>query len=418
MMMDEKSTYDFMAQEELQSIRNQFPILQQEVNEKPLCYLDSAASAQKPLTVLNCTHDFESHDYSNIHRGMHTLSMRATAKYEEVRGKVAGFLGATSESEIVFTSGTTAAINLIAQTWGRTQVRAGDEILVSELEHHSNIVPWQLLAEEVGARVIMIPMDDDGVLDLEAYTGLLGPKTKLVAVNHVANAIGTINPVKEMASQAHEHGSVIVVDGAQSAPHMKIDVVDLDCDFFAFSAHKMYGPTGTGALFGKAALLKDMPPWQGGGDMIDEVSFAGTTYNDPPMRFEAGTPNITAVIGMGAAVDWMQGIGIKKIATHENALLGYATKLISEIPGVRVIGTAKNKAGVLSFWSDDAHPQDIGTILDQYGVAVRAGHHCAQPVMKHFAIPATARASFAVYNTPADVEQFIIALKKSLELFA
>lgn len=409
---------NFMPDEKMKSIRDQFPILAQKVNDKPLCYLDSAASAQKPNFVLDRLTRFYREDYSNIHRGMHTLSMRATATYEEVRGKISAFLGAKSESEIVFTSGTTAGINLVAQTWGRANVKAGDEILVSEMEHHSNIVPWQLLAGEVGAKVVVIPMNDRGELDQDAYAALLNSKTKLVAVGHVSNALGTINPVKEMGRLAHDAGAVILVDGAQSAPHMKVNVVDLDCDFFVFSAHKIYGPTGTGALFGKFALLEAMPPWQGGGDMIERVSFAGTTYNQAPMKFEAGTPNITAVIGMGAAIDWMNEVGIDDIAAHESALLEYATDRIAEIPGVRVIGTAANKAGVLSFFSDDAHPQDLGTILDQHGVAVRAGHHCAQPVMDHFGISSTARASFAVYNTKEDVDQFITALKKTLELFA
>ncbi|MFT7620145.1 MAG: cysteine desulfurase/selenocysteine lyase [Planctomycetota bacterium] len=417
-MMDTKIALGMMSDEKAMSVRAQFPILSQKVNDKPLCYLDSAASAQKPNAVLDCLSNFYSRDYSNIHRGMHTLSMRATAAYEEVRGKIASFLGAQSESEIVFTSGTTAGINLVAQTWGRANINAGDEILVSEMEHHSNIVPWQLLAGEKGAKVVVIPMNDVGELDQSTYASLLNPKTKLVAVGHVSNALGTINPVKEMGRLAHDAGAVILVDGAQSAPHMHVDVVDLDCDFYAFSAHKTYGPTGTGALFGKKSLLDEMPPWQGGGDMIDRVSFEGTTYNEAPMKFEAGTPNIAAVIGMGAGIDWMMEVGIDTIAAHEAALLEYATERIQEIPGIRVIGTAKNKAGVLSFWTDDAHPQDIGTILDQHGVAVRAGHHCAQPVMDHFGIPATARASFAVYNTKEDVDQFITALKKTLELFA
>ena len=406
------------TEEELKAIKAQFPVLHQEVNGHSLCYLDSAASTQKPQAVLDKLNEFYSRNYSNIHRGMHTLSMRATAQYEEVRDIVRRFLKARSTSEIVFTSGTTAAVNLVAQTWGRQHVTSGDTILVSEMAHHSNLVPWQLLAAEKGAEVLPIPVDDRGVLDLDGYHALLEKEPKLVAFSQVSNALGTVNPVESLVREAHAAGAVVLVDGAQSAPHMPLDVVAMDCDFFAFSGHKTYGPTGSGILFGKQELLEAMPPWQGGGDMIDNVSFAGTTFNTPPMRFEAGTPNIAAVIGLGAALEWMMNLGIDRLAAHENALLARATERMAEVGEVRLIGTAPCKAAVMSFWSDLAHPQDLGTCLDQYGVAIRAGHHCAQPVMTRMGIPATARASFAVYNNLEDVDQFIEALKKSLELFA
>ncbi len=403
---------------DIAAIRADFPALDQKVNDKPLVYLDNAASAQKPRVVIEAVRDFYARDYSNIHRGAHTLSMRATAAYEEVRGKVADFIGTPNEREVVFTSGTTAGINLVAQTWGRANVGRGDEIVLSEMEHHSNIVPWQLLAEEKGATIRVIPIDDRGQLDMEAYAALLNEKTRLVAVNQVSNALGTINPVAEIIRLAHEAGARVLIDGAQSAPHMKLDVRAMDCDFFVFSAHKCYGPTGTGALYGKMELLEAMPPWQGGGDMIDQVSFKGTTYNVPPMKFEAGTPNIAGVIGMGAALDWMRKIGVEAIARHEHHLLELATAGVADIEGLRIVGTAEKKAGVLDFWLEGAHPHDVGAILDQYGVAIRAGHHCAQPLMERFGLPATARASFAAYNSEDEVAVFVESLKKAQKFFA
>ncbi|MCB9831224.1 MAG: cysteine desulfurase [Planctomycetes bacterium] len=403
---------------ELDRIRADFPCLDQEVNGRPLVYLDNASSAQKPRQVIESMRQVYERDYANIHRGQHSLSMRATAAYEQVRGKVARFLGTTNESEIIFTSGTTAGINLVAQTWGRRNLRPGDEIVLSEMEHHSNIVPWQLIAEEKGAQIRVIPMDDRGQLDLEAFAELLGPRCRMVAVAQVSNSLGTINPVAEIIAMAHRAGARVLIDGAQAAPHLRVDVRALDCDFYVFSAHKTYGPTGTGALYGKMELLEAMPPWQGGGDMIDQVSFTRTTYNVPPMKFEAGTPNIAGVIGMGAALDWMRQIGLDAIAAHEHRLLERATAAISEIEGIRIIGTAEKKASVLGFWLEGAHPHDIGAILDQYGVAIRAGHHCAQPVMQHFGLPATARASFAVYNTEDEIATFIEALRKAREFFA
>ncbi|MEO6982161.1 MAG: cysteine desulfurase [Edaphobacter sp.] len=398
--------------------RKEFPALHQSVHGKPLVYLDNAATSQKPQSVIDAVTHFYEQDCSNIHRGVHLLSERATTAYEDVRLKAQHFLHAASPVELIFVRGATEGINLVAQTYGRNHVQAGDTILVSAMEHHSNIVPWQILCEEKGAYLRVIPMNERGELLLDEYKKLLTPKTKLVAIAHVSNALGTINPVKQIIRMAHERGIPVLVDGAQAVPHVRVDVQDLDCDFYAFSAHKMYGPTGIGILYGKKHLLEAMPPYQGGGDMISSVTFEKTTYNDLPHKFEAGTPNIAGVIGLGAAIDYLSRIGLDAIAAHEHELLAYATEQFVRLPGVRIIGTAKEKAAVLSFVLDDIHPHDIGTILDQEGVAVRTGHHCAQPVMKFFSIPATTRASFALYNTEAEIDALTRGVKKVQEMFA
>jgi cysteine desulfurase / selenocysteine lyase len=399
-------------------IRKDFPILSREVNGVPLVYLDNAASSQMPQSVIDSIVHYHSHYHSNVHRGVHTLSQEATDAYENVRFKIQKFLGAKDHREIIYTYGTTDSINLVTQSYGRTFLKKGDEIMISNMEHHANIVPWDMLAREIGAKIVVIPITDAGEIDMEAYRSLFTDKTKVVAVNHVSNALGTINPIKEMVSIARKHGAITVVDGAQAVPHMEVDVVDLDCEFYAFSGHKMCGPTGVGALYGKLELLEQMPPYRGGGDMILSVSFAeDITYNNVPFRFEAGTPAIGQVIMLGAAIDYLMKIGRNNILAYENELLQYATEQVADIPGLKIIGTAKNKASVLSFVLDGVHPHDIGTILDQYGVAVRSGHHCAQPVMERFQIPATSRASFAFYNTREEVDQFIKALHNVIEVF-
>lgn len=397
-------------------IRLDFPALNQEVNGHPLVFLDSAASAHKPQAVIDAVVQVYSKDYSNIHRGVHTLSQRATDAYEKARLKAQRFLGARSEKEIIFVRGTTEAINLVAHTYGR-RLREGDEILVSTMEHHSNIVPWQLLAEATGARVVEAPITDRGELNMDAFRGLLGGNTRIVAIGHVSNALGTINPVKEVIAAAHEVGAVVVVDGAQAAPHLKIDVAELDVDFYAISSHKMFGPSGVGVLYGKRALLEAMPPYQGGGDMILTVSFEETSYNELPHKFEAGTPNIAGVIGFGAAIDYLERIGLDAIACYEHELLEYGTARLLEVGGLRMIGEAHDKASVLSFVLDGVHPHDIGTILDQEGIAVRTGHHCAQPVMDRFGVAATTRASLAMYNTRDDIDRLVAALQKVREIF-
>jgi cysteine desulfurase / selenocysteine lyase len=395
-----------------------FPALNQFVHGKPLVYLDNAATAQKPQFVIDAITRFYEEDCSNIHRGVHLLSERATKAYEEVRLAAQQFIRVASPAEVIFVRGATEAINLVAQSYGRTHVQAGDAVLVSAMEHHSNIVPWQILCEEKGARLHVIPMNDRGELLLEEYEKLLTPETKLVAVAHVSNALGTVNPVQQIIRMAHEHGIPVLVDGAQAVPHLQVDVQDLDCDFYAFSGHKMYGPTGIGILYGKKRLLEAMPPYQGGGDMISSVTFEKTTYNSLPHKFEAGTPDISGVIGLGAAIEYLTRIGLDNVAAHEHDLLAYATERISLLPGVRVIGTAKAKAAVLSFVLDGIHPHDIGTILDREGIAVRTGHHCAQPVMQFFGIPATTRASFALYNTEAEVDVLMRGISKVQEMFA
>jgi len=399
------------------AIRRQFPILHQQVYGKPLVYLDNAASVQKPQVVIDAECDCYRSYYANIHRGVHYLSERSTAAYERARETVRGFLNAASTQEIIFTRGATESINLVAHSFGRGRAGPGDEVLITAMEHHSNIVPWQMLCEQQGARLRVTPIDDRGELIMAEYEKLLSERTKLVSVVHLSNALGTLNPVREMIALAHERGIPVLVDGAQSVPHMAVDVQALDCDFFVFSGHKVYGPTGIGVLYGKQALLAAMPPYQGGGDMIRLVTFEKTEYAELPNKFEAGTPNIAGVIGLGAALKWMQAIGLDIIAAHEHELLDYATAQLSETPGLRFIGAARDKAALISFIMEGVHPHDIGTILDREGIAIRAGHHCAQPVMQRYGVPATARASFAVYNTREEIDALVAAIWKVKELF-
>ena len=403
---------------DVEKIREDFPVLKQSVHGKPLVYLDSAATAQKPYQVVEAIRRFHEVDCANIHRGVHELSQRSTAAYEETRSKVRRFLHARSKDELIFVRGTTEAINLVTATWGRRNIQVGDEIVISAMEHHSNIVPWQMLCEEKGAKLRVIPMNERGELLLEEYEKLLNPRTRMVAVAHVSNALGTINPVRQIIEMAHRAGALALIDGAQSAPHMKVDVHALDADFYAFSGHKVFGPTGIGILYGKRKLLDAMPPYQGGGDMIKVVTFEKTTYNDVPYKFEAGTPNIAGGIGLGAALDYIQKLSPDHIAAYEHQLLEYGTERLSEIPGLRLIGTAREKASVLSFVIDGIHPHDIGTILDQQGIAVRTGHHCAQPVMDFFHVPATTRASLAVYNTAAEIDTLVAGIHKVKEIFS
>ena len=403
---------------DVEKIRAEFPVLKQKVHGKPLVYLDSAATAQKPVAVIEAIRKFYEVDCANIHRGVHELSQRSTAAYEQTRAKAKQFLNARSKTELIFVRGTTEGINLVAQTWGRKCVKAGDEIIVSAMEHHSNIVPWQMLCEEKGAALRVIPMNDRGELIIEEYAKLLSPRTRMVAVSHVSNALGTINPVAEIVAMAHKAGALALIDGAQAAPHMKVDVQALDADFYAFSGHKVFGPTGIGMLYGKAKLLNAMPPYQGGGDMIRTVTFEKTTYNDLPYKFEAGTPDISGGIGLGAALEYVNRIGLDKIAAYEHELLLYGTQALSQIAGLRMIGTAREKAAVLSFVMEGVHPHDIGTVLDRMGIAVRTGHHCAQPVMDRFGIPATTRASLAFYNTTTELDALAAGLRKVKEMFA
>ena len=399
-------------------IRRDFPILAQRVHGKPLVYLDNAATSQKPQSVLDALNRYYTTENSNVHRGIHYLSEQATADYEESRSKVRGLLNASDDREIVFVRGATEGINLVAGSYGRSNVGEGDEVIISAMEHHSNIVPWQILCQERGARLRVVPMNDDGDLLIDEYERLLGPRTKLVSIVHVSNSLGTINPVRRVIEMAHSRGVPVLLDGAQSAPHMNVDVQDLDCDFFVFSGHKLYGPTGIGILYGKADLLESMPPYQGGGDMIKSVSFEKTTYNALPYKFEAGTPNIAGSIGLGAAVDYVSSIGLENIESYEHDLLEYGTKALSSISGLRLVGTARKKAGILSFVLDGVHPHDIGTILDSEGIAVRTGHHCTQPVMERFGIPATARASLAFYNTREEIDALVKGIDKVLEVFS
>ena len=403
---------------DVERIRADFPVLKQTVHGKPLVYLDSAATAQKPKAVIDAIRKFHEVDCANIHRGVHELSQRSTAAYEETRAKTRRFLNARSKSELIFTRGTTEGINLVASSWGRKNVKEGDEIVISALEHHSNIVPWQMLCEEKGARLRVIPMNERGELLLEEYEKLLNPRTRMVAVAHVSNALGTINPVREIIEMAHRNGSLALLDGAQAAPHLKVDVQALDADFYTFSGHKVCGPTGIGILYGKSKLLNAMPPYQGGGDMIRTVTFEKTTYNELPYKFEAGTPNIAGGIGLGAALDYVTAIGLERIAAYEHELLVYGTELLARIPGLRIIGTAKEKAAVLSFVIEGIHPHDIGTVLDRQGIAVRTGHHCAQPVMDWFHVPATTRASLAFYNTMGEIEALAAGIEKVKEIFS
>jgi len=399
-------------------IRKDFPILAQQVHGKPLVYLDNAATSQKPQSVLDALNRYYTTENSNIHRGIHYLSEQATADYEESRSKIRRLVNASDDREIIFVRGTTEGINLVAGSYGRANVGEGDEVIISAMEHHSNIVPWQILCQERSAHLRVVPMNDDGELLVDEYERLLGPRTRLVSMVHVSNSLGTINPMRRVIEMAHSRGVPVLVDGAQSAPHMNVDVQDLDCDFFAFSGHKLYGPTGIGVLYGKADLLESMPPYQGGGDMIKSVSFEKTTYNSLPYKFEAGTPNIAGTIGLGAAVDYVSSIGLENIESYEHELLEYGTKALSSISGLRLIGTARKKAGILSFVLDGVHPHDIGTILDSEGIAVRTGHHCTQPVMERFGIPATARASLAFYNTRDEIDALAKGIDKVLEVFS
>lgn len=398
-----------------QGVRADFPILAQQVNGHPLVYLDNAATTQKPNAVIDAICNYYREDNSNVHRGAHALSDRATEKFENARNKVARFLNAASTTQILWTKGTTESINLVAQTWGRSKLKAGDKVLVSAMEHHSNIVPWQMVAAEKGATVEAIPVDANGVIDIAAYKKMLDSNVRMVAIGHVSNALGTINPVEEIITLAHEAGALCLLDGAQAVAHWPVDVQALDCDFYAFSAHKLFGPTGVGVLYGKLELLEAMPPYQGGGEMIESVSFAGTTYNQLPYKFEAGTPNIAGAIGLGAAIDYLNGIDRDAAAAHEQALLDYAQEKAKQVPGLKIIGTASHKASVLSFNLDGVHPADVGTLLDQQGVAVRTGNHCAQPIMDQFGIPGTVRASFTFYNTFDDVDRLFLAINKARE---
>lgn len=398
-------------------IKKEFPVLQQLQKGKPLAYLDNAATTQKPKRVLDCLNQFYNNEYATVHRGAYLLSEKATQKFEAVRSKVKTFLNANQNSEIIYTKGTTEGINLISNTWGRKNISEGDEIIVSAMEHHSNIVPWQMLCEEKKATLKVIPMTQEGVLIIDEYKNLLSDKTKIVSVNHVSNALGTVNPVKEICSLAHQFNAIAIVDGAQSTPHLKVDVQDIDCDFYAFSSHKIYGPSSVGALYGRYEILENMPPFHGGGDMIHSVSFEKTSYAKPPAKFEAGTPAIAEIIGMGEAIDFLLEVGLENISNHEEELLNHAYEVLKPIEGLTFYGTAPHKAGVVSFMLEKAHPHDIATITDSEGVQIRAGHHCAQPVMTFFNIPATARASFGLYTTHDDIDQLAKALKKVNTIF-
>lgn len=398
-------------------IRKDFPILQREVHGKPLVYLDNAATTQKPRAVIEAISRYYELENSNIHRGVHFLSEQASRHYEESRSKVRRFLNAAHDQEIIFVRGATEGINLVAQSFGRKFIKSGDEIILTEMEHHSNIVPWQILSEQVGARLRIVPINNEGELLLNEYEKLLNERTRLVSVAHVSNALGTINPIRQMIEMAHQWNVPVLVDGAQAVAHMKVDVRELGCDFYVFSGHKLYGPTGIGALYGKAEYLEAMPPYQGGGDMIRSVSFEKTLYNDIPYRFEAGTPHIAGAIGLGAAIDYVSGIGLDNIRVYEDELFHHATDLLSCIKDLRIIGTAKEKAAVISFVMEGVHPHDIGTVLDHEGVAIRTGHHCAQPVMKHFGIPASARVSMAFYNTRSELEVLARAVHKLRKMF-
>ena len=399
-------------------LREDFPILQLKVHGKPLVYLDNGATSQKPQAVIDALNRYYSLENSNIHRGVHCLSEQATTAYEAARGKIREFINAGLDKQIIFVRGTTEAINLVAQCYGRSFLKAGDEIIVSAMEHHSNIVPWQILCEQTGAKLRVIPINHDGELVMEEFRRLLNDRTKFVSITHVSNALGTIVPVKEIVALAHERGVPVMLDGAQAVPHLRVDVQDLGCDFYAFSGHKLFGPTGVGVLYGRAELLEKMPPYQGGGDMISLVTFEKTHYNVLPYKFEAGTPHIAGGIGLGAAIDYLLTLNWQQLAVHEHKLLSYATAALSSIDGLRIIGTAKEKAGVLSFVLDHVHAHDVGTILDQEGVAVRAGHHCAMPVMQRFGVPATTRASFAFYNTIEEIDVLVRAIHRVRKVFA
>jgi cysteine desulfurase/selenocysteine lyase len=399
------------------SVRAQFPILSRSVRGKPLVYLDNAATTQKPVAVLDAVRRYYETSNANVHRGVHRLSEEATQAFEGARERVRSFLNAASTREVVFVRGTTEALNLVAGSLGRSRVGPGDEVVVSALEHHSNIVPWQMLCRERGAALRVIPIDDRGDVDLEAFDRLLGPRTRIVSVAHASNALGTVNPVREIAERAHAHGAVVVVDGAQAIPHLPVDVRALGVDFYALSAHKAYGPMGIGALWGREALLDAMPPWQGGGDMIKSVTFEETTWNDLPFKFEAGTPNVGGAVGMAAALEWIESVGRERIAAHEAALLEHGTRVLSAVPRLRIVGTAREKVGVLSFVVEGVHPHDLGTVLDAEGIAIRTGHHCAQPVMARYGLPATARASVAAYNEASELDALVSGLERVRRLF-
>ncbi|MEE8200343.1 MAG: cysteine desulfurase [Candidatus Acidoferrales bacterium] len=403
---------------DVERVRRGFPALRQQVHGHPLIYLDNAATTQKPQTVMDAIQRFYLQECSNIHRGVHYLSQQATEDYEATRSKVRRFLNARQNREIIFVRGTTEALNLVAHSFARPRLRAGDEVLITHMEHHSNIVPWQILCQETGARLRVAPINDAGELIVEEFEKLLGPRTRVVSLAYISNALGTINPVRELVGMAHARNIPVVLDGAQAAPHLKVDVQELDCDFFTLSGHKMYGPTGIGVLYGKAELLEEMPPYQGGGDMIRSVTFEKTLYNDLPFKFEAGTPNIAGTIGLGAAMDYLEELGRENIAAYEQELLDYGTRALSRVPGLRMIGTAREKAAVLSFDLPGVHPHDVGTILDCEGIAVRTGHHCAQPVMDRFGVPATSRASLGVYNTREELDALTAGLRKVTEIFA
>ena len=402
---------------DVEAVRRDFPALHQQVNDRPLVYLDSGASSQKPEQVIEALNNYERHDHSNVHRGVHTLSQRATEAYEASRTKVQQFINAGSVKEVVFTRGTTEAINLVAQSYGRANLRSDDEVLITEMEHHANIVPWQLLCEQTGAKLKVVPFDDTGVLEISRLKEQLTEKTRIVALTHVSNALGTVNPVGQIIQLAHDAGAVVLVDGAQAIPHGPVDVTALECDFYTFSGHKVYGPTGIGVLYGREFLLEAMPPWQGGGDMIKTVGFDETTYNDLPYKFEAGTPHIAGAIGLGAAVDYVAALGPDRIAVHEHHLINYATERANAEKDMQIFGQAPDKAGILSFVLDGIHPHDIGTILDHEGVAIRTGHHCAMPVMTHYGVSAMARASFGPYNTIDEIDVLFQALEKVREMF-
>ncbi|MEN8260200.1 MAG: cysteine desulfurase [Pseudomonadota bacterium] len=409
--------HDVLDRYDVKGIREDFPILKEIVRGKPLVYLDNAATSQKPRQVIDCISHFYTHDYSNVHRGVHTLSERATAAYEGAREKVRRFVNAGSTKEIIFVRGTTEAINLVAQTFGRTNIREGDEIVITAMEHHSNIVPWQILCKQTGAVLKVAPINEEGELVFEAFEALLSNRTKLVSVVHMSNALGTINPVKAIVDAAHARNIPVLLDGAQAMPHMAVDVQALNCDFYAFSGHKLYAPSGIGVLYGKESLLEAMPPYQGGGDMIRRVTFEETEYNTLPYKFEAGTPSIVDTVGLGAAIDYLGKVGMGTVARYEHELLQYATAKARNISGLRLVGTARDKGAILSFVLEKVHPHDIGTVLDHFGIAVRAGHHCAMPVMDFFGVPATARASFAMYNTFEEVDVLMEGIEQVIEVF-
>lgn len=402
---------------DVEAVRKDFPILNREVQGKPLVYLDSAATSQKPQSVIDTLVRYYSETNANVHRGVHTLSQEATDEYEGARSKVREFIAASDDAEIIFTRGTTEGINLVAQTLGLNRVNEGDEVIISNMEHHSNVVPWQMLCEARGANLKVIPINDDGELLMDEYEKLINPRTKLVSVVHLSNALGTINPAKDIVAIAHQHGVPVLLDGAQSAPHMAVNVRELDCDFYAFSGHKLYGPTGIGILYGKREILESMRPYQGGGDMIKSVTFEKTLYNNLPYKFEAGTPNIAGAIGLGAAIDYVNSIGIDRIAAYEQLLLEYGTEQLAAIERLQIIGNAHDKGGVLSFLLEGIHPHDIGTVLDTQGIAIRTGHHCTQPLMQRFQIPATARASLAFYNTKSEIDALVEGIHKTFEVF-